>query len=71
MINGQFDLPDDTCMAMTRIRQVFQQAANEYLDIVDALDKRDEGRVTAVLDLVQQAKNVGCDAVILPFGSAQ
>ena len=68
MINGRFDLPEEHVQAMAKIREIFQKAADDYLAVVDALERRDEGRITATLDLLQQGKNVGCDSVILPFG---
>jgi hypothetical protein len=68
MINGRFPLPDEHVAAMNQIRAVFQKAADDFLQIADGLEKRDEGRITAVLDQLQAAKNTACDAVILPFG---
>jgi hypothetical protein len=71
MVNGFFNLPEENKKAMSRIREIFQKAADDYLEVVDQLEQRDEGRVTAVLDLIQQTKNVGCDAVIVCFGPTQ
>lgn len=71
MINGRFDLPSEHVQAMNKIREIFQKAADDYLAVVDELEKRDEGRVTAVLDQLQSAKNTACDAVILPFGPTE
>jgi hypothetical protein len=68
MINGRFELPPETVQAMARTREIFQKAADDYLEMVDQLEQRDEGRITAVLDQIQAAKNTACDAVILPFG---
>lgn len=68
MVNGRFELPKENVEAMNRIREIFQKAADDYLAVVDGLEQRDEGRVTATLDHIQLTKNIGCDAVILPFG---
>jgi hypothetical protein len=70
MVNGMFSLPSENVEAMKKIRVIFQKAIDDYLDVVDALEVRHEGTVTRTLQTIQQAKNIGCDSVILPFGPA-
>lgn len=70
MINGYFELPDQTKQAMTKIREASETYANELQKIFKSLDKDvDTGRAIATIDLVQQTKNVACDALILPHAS--
>jgi hypothetical protein len=66
-INGRFDLPIEQAEAIERICSLFQKTANELLEIVDGLERRDEGRITAALDKLQAAKYVAADALTLPF----
>ena len=71
MINGRFDLPQETVDAMGKIREHISKAATECMAVFDGLEFRDEGRITAFIDSLQAAKNIGCDAVILPHGPSK
>jgi hypothetical protein len=65
MINGYFNLPDDTVKGMKEIREAVSECAHK-LESTFKRCKIDTGRAIATIDLLQQAKNVGCDALILP-----
>ncbi len=67
MVNGMFDLPAETISAMREIRAVFETSARALEKIYATPGLRvDKERAKAALDLIQNAKNVSCDAVILP-----
>ncbi len=64
MVNGYFNLPDDTKQSMNEVRaaaEVFAKA----LETIYKKTKHDKGRAIATIDLIQQTKNVACDALIL------
>lgn len=65
MINGRFDLPPATLEAMATMRAAFDACARAVEQTATGVE-RDTGRLIATMDLLQQAKNVACDAVILP-----
>lgn len=47
------------------------QCSERILQTLELLDVRyDVGRIIATMDLLQQAKNVACDAVVLPLAVA-
>lgn len=50
-----------------QIRALFQKTADDLLVIVDGIEKRDEGRVTAALDKIKSARRVACDSITLPL----
>jgi hypothetical protein len=68
MIDGRFDLPEETVNAMNDIRVSVERCAHYLYEVVfcDPAVKLDMGRAIAAIDLLQQVKNVACDAVILP-----
>ena len=68
MINGYFDLPTDTVDGMKEIRLAVADCAHR-LEAVFKRCKVDTGRAIATIDLLQQTKNVACDALILPHAS--
>lgn len=65
MINGNFELPEGTVEAMREARFVVAQAAQQLEAIFQATE-HDRGRAIHSIDLLQQVKNVACDALILP-----
>lgn len=65
LINGYFNLPDNTPAAMKVIRAAVAKAAERVLVACETV-RHDGGRVTAVLDAFQMIKNVACDATIIP-----
>ena len=70
MINGYFDLPDDTIQSMKRVREASVEYAKELQCIFKYAGVNvDTGRAIAAIDHVQQTKNIACDALILPFAS--
>lgn len=69
MVNGMFDLPEEAKHAMGQVRAIFAQCAADIAAVCGGV-QCDTGRLIATLDLVQQAKNTACDAVILPHAPA-
>lgn len=67
MINGNFELPDSTIQGMRDVRAAVAECASKLHEIFKK-EKIDTGRAIASIDLLQQAKNVACDALILPHG---
>lgn len=67
MINGMFDLPDETTAAMARIRELVAECAMSVAKVVGSVNY-DTGRLIATIDMLQAVKNTACDAVILPHG---
>lgn len=65
MINGNFDLPQETVDAMKKIRASVAKCAAE-IDAIAAQVKCDTGRLIHTVDLLQQVKNCACDGLILP-----
>jgi hypothetical protein len=60
-----------TLDTMSEIRAVLSEAARDVRNIIQAAEhdgqpKADTGRVIAGLDALQAAKNIFCDALILP-----
>lgn len=68
MINGRFDLPQETIQAMNDIRQAVDQCARSIQTATSKVET-DTGRLIATMDLLQQAKNVACDSIILPHAT--
>lgn len=80
LINGTFPLPAETTQVMGEIRAAISDAAasidvsirgkkrsaDEPIESTARIVKYDVGRLIAALDLLQQAKDVACAAVILP-----
>jgi uncharacterized protein YukE len=66
LVNGSFDLPDQTKQAMGRIREAVA-ACSQQLAQIAATTAFDEARLTAALDMLQAVKNTACDAVLLPY----
>lgn len=68
LINAYYDLPGDIPPAMREIRDAISAAAKALAAIEKRLGKEhcDTGRMIHALDLLQQAKNAACDALILP-----
>jgi hypothetical protein len=71
MINGRFDLPERTPPALNLVREAVADAAEKVTSAVEGAETHDTGRLIAALDLLQQAKNVACDALILPHAPKQ
>ncbi len=68
MVNGWFELPEQTKQDMTDVRAAAEQFAKS-LEQVYKRAKHDKGRAIASIDAVQQAKNIACDALILAHAS--
>jgi hypothetical protein len=67
MINGRFDLPEETVEAMKLIRESLSEVANKVRDNLDQKGiKYDVGTMIRFVALIQDAKNLACDAIILP-----
>lgn len=66
MINGWFDLPASTVDGMKEIRVAVEECAKKIKDVFER-EGKDTGRGIATIDLLQQAKNTACDALILPY----
>ncbi len=64
MINDFFDLPEETEQAMGEVRRAAEVFA-KALESIYKKNKHDKGRAIASIDLIQQTKNVACDALIL------
>ena len=71
MINGHFNLPKETIDAMATVRAAIAEAAETCLAAMNQVDKWDAERVTAFIDYLQMAKNIACDALILPHHVAK
>lgn len=65
IINGHFELPDETVVAVNKIRVIVEKAATDVVHECYSV-KHDGGRVTAVIDQFQVVKNMACDAIVLP-----
>jgi hypothetical protein len=65
MIAERLDLPDETRAAMQEVREAAATFALS-LEAVFKKHKRDTGRAIASIDAVQHAKNLACDALLLP-----
>lgn len=68
MVNGMFQLPGETLLAMKDVRE----ASELYARTLQAIFKRgkiDIGRAIATIDHIQLTKNLACDALILPHAS--
>lgn len=63
MIDGRFELSDESVKFMAQAREVLGQAGEDLLAAAPA--HTDVGRLTAALDALQHAKNLFCDAVII------
>lgn len=63
MIDGKFDLDENTTAFMKLVREKLAQAAAEIVDGAPATC--DVGRLIAALDAIQHAKNLLCDSSIL------
>lgn len=63
MINGQFDLNDETTKFMKLVREKHSQLAKELQDA--APETCDVGRFIAALDSLQHTKNLFCDSAII------
>ena len=66
MLDGNFTLPEGTTDQMRRVRMIMLQAAAELEQVFYDASVYDKGRAIATMDLLQQAKNTACDALILP-----
>ena len=70
LINGHFDLPADVKKAMDNIRLAISEAAVAVHKTCTASGiKFDAGRLIHAIDLMQQAKDTACVALILPFAN--
>lgn len=70
MINGHFNLPKDTVVAMGAVREAVSECMFKiYMaTVATGTVKYDSGAMIHVSQLLQQAKNRACDALILPYG---
>ncbi len=68
MINGWFELPDETKKDMSDVRAAAETFAKS-LDVIFKRAKHDKGRAIASIDAIQHAKNIACDALILVHAS--
>lgn len=67
MVDGNFDLTPETREQMKAIRSAFAECAQRLNEIFQKSGVGyDRGRAIASLDHLQQAKNIACDALILP-----
>jgi hypothetical protein len=60
-------VPQEANDAVIAVSKLFSKTAEKYLETVDALDVRDEGRVTAVLDALTAASVVAHSGILLPY----
>lgn len=65
LINGMFPLPQASKEAMGDVRNAIEVAARAIARSVQA-NPHDKGRLIHTLDLLQQAKDTACVALILP-----
>jgi hypothetical protein len=65
LVNGNFPLPDETPATVKKIREIVAQCATDLAAAINVVP-HDIGRFIATLDLLQQAKDVACCAVLLP-----
>lgn len=70
MINGNFELPTVSVTLMREIRECVAAAAKQIEEIFETAPEYDMGRAIHTIDLLQQAKNTACDALILPYHPA-
>ncbi|CAH6420041.1 Hypothetical protein UVM_LOCUS32 [uncultured virus] len=70
MINGRFELPKETLIAMDQIRAAAAEFADKLVKITAGV-KKDGGRFAASIQKLQSLKNVACDSVILPHASKE
>jgi hypothetical protein len=68
VIATRLDLPDETREAMQEIR-VAAEVFAQTLETVFKKHKRDTGRAIAAIDTIQHAKNLACDALLLPHAT--
>jgi hypothetical protein len=54
-------------IAVVSISELFVNAAKKYLEVVDELEVRDEGQVTATLDALRAVMVVAHASVMLPY----
>lgn len=68
LINGQFDLPEGTGDKFNVIREELQNACKAVVDVVRSSGDGnwDYGTLVRVTQLLQEAKDVACQALILP-----
>jgi hypothetical protein len=71
LLNGKFDLPPTTIVAMREIHAAVQECALRVQAIVEVQPKYDKGRLIASIDQLQHTKNMLCDALILPHASTR
>lgn len=71
MINGRFDLPDGIIGQMREVREACQHCARVLKAVFDEAKDKDTGRCIAAIDALQLAKNIACDALILPAAKEQ
>ncbi len=72
MVNGMFNLPDDTLQAMRDIRTASDAYARALHEVFSREGvEADTGRSIATMDAIQASKNMACDAVILPHASKE
>jgi hypothetical protein len=67
LVNGNFNLPDETIAAMREVRAACSDLATRLEAIAARGDvKVDVGRMIATMDLIQQVKDTACVSLILP-----
>jgi len=72
MINGMFDLPQETRQAMAAVRESAEAFARALRAIYTTPGIQvDTGRAIASIDTIQSIKNVACDALILPHATKE
>lgn len=63
MLNGRFDLPQETINFMDTVRKEIADSTERILQA--APSNYDMGRMIAFVDGMQHAKNLACDSAIL------
>lgn len=70
LVNGNFNLPNETITAMREVRTACSDLAMRLEAIAKSSDvKIDVGRMIAALDTLQQVKDTACVALILPHAN--
>ena len=63
------DAPQEAVYAIQDVHVIFSRTIRDYLALVDALEHRDEGRVTAVCDALEAAKHLALASFLLPHAT--
>lgn len=65
MVDGQFEISDETKLYMASVRGICAQAARELTGLATIGVKLDQGQMNAAIQLLQQVKDKACCAALL------